>query len=213
MAALCRFLFFFVLVKPIAVVVLGLNVRRKHLLPTHGPAILVANHNSHLDTLVLLSLFPYNLATQIRPVAAADYFCRHRALAWLMLNVLRIIPVDRTARMGTVQMLEGVSGALSHSEIVLLFPEGTRGEPEHLNHFKSGIAHVAKQHPDIPVIPVFVHGAGKALPRGEAILVPFFCDIFVGEPMLWCEARSKFMDALEQCFHQLAREGDFTPWT
>jgi 1-acyl-sn-glycerol-3-phosphate acyltransferase len=214
MAALCRFLFFFMVVKPLALVVLGLNVRRGNLLPRAGPAILVANHNSHLDTIVLLSLFPYRVATKVRPVAAADYFLRkNRILAWFALHVVRIIPVDRTLRAATVEMLHGVSVALAAGEIVLLYPEGTRGEPEHLGQFRSGIAHIAKPHPEVPVIPVFVHGAGKALPRGESILVPFFCDIFVGTPLFWCGDRSEFMERLEHRFHELAAEGEFPQWT
>jgi len=213
MARLCRFLFFFGLVKPLASLVLGLNVRRRHWLPRRGPAILVANHNSHLDTVVLLSLFPYRLACQLRPVAAADYFFRNRALAWFVVHVLRIIPLDRTARAGTVHLLKDVSEALAAGEILLLFPEGTRGEPEQLGEFRSGIAHIVKAHPEAPVIPVFVHGAGKALPRGEAILVPFFCDIFVGEPLHWSGDRARFMDQLSARFHQLAAEGEFPAWT
>jgi 1-acyl-sn-glycerol-3-phosphate acyltransferase len=212
MATLGRFLFFFAVVKPLVLVVLGLNVRRAHLLPRTGPAILVANHNSHLDTVVLLSLFPYHLAMKVRPVAAADYFLRNRVLAWFALHIMRIIPVDRTVRSCAAEMMHGVSAALEAGEIVLLFPEGTRGEPEHLGQFQSGVAHMVKPHPEVPVIPVFVHGAGKALPRGEAVLVPFFCDVLVGEPLFWCGDRAKFMGKLEQRFDELAAEGNFPQW-
>ena len=212
MAKLCRLLFFFALVKPLALVVLGINVRRRHLLPRHGPAILVANHNSHLDTVILLSLFPYRLACRLRPVAAADYFFRNRLVAWFVVEVLRIIPLDRTARAGTANLLKDVSQALAAGEILLLFPEGTRGEPEQLGEFRSGIAHIAKAHPEAPLIPVFVHGAGKALPRGEAILIPFFCDIFVGEHLFWCGDRARFMQQLTERFQQLSAEEEFSAW-
>ena len=212
MGALCRFLFFFGLVKPLTLLVLGLNVRRQHLLPQCGPAILVANHNSHLDTVVLLSLFPYRLAMKIRPVAAADYFFKNRYLAWFVVNVLRIIPVDRTLRGGAAEMSRRVSSALEAGDIVLVFPEGTRGEPEFLSQFRPGISHVAMCNPKAPVIPVFVHGAGKSLPRGEAMLVPFFCDVFVGEPLFWYGDKMQFMAALQNRFEALAAEGDFAKW-
>ena len=76
-----RLLFWMLIGRPLALVVLGLNVRSRHGLPRSGPAIVVANHNSHLDTFVLISLFPLALLGKLRPVAAADYFRRLRGLS------------------------------------------------------------------------------------------------------------------------------------
>ena len=84
-----RRLFYCLVLWPVALLVLGLNLRHRERLPVKGPAIVAANHNSHLDTLVLLSLFPLSVIDRIRPVAAAEYFLRNRALAWFSTRILK----------------------------------------------------------------------------------------------------------------------------
>ena len=96
--------------------------------------------------------------------------------------------------------------------MLIVFPEGSRGEPEHLQHFKRGIARLAESNPTVPVIPVFLHGLGKALPKGETILVPFFCDVFVGEPLPWTGERRSYMRQLDERMKQLADERNFPVW-
>lgn len=205
MARVLRFAFFLLIARPIALVVLGLNVRHRERLPADGPAILAANHNSHLDTLVLLSLFPLRRLPKLRPVAAADYFTRNPLLAWFSLNVIGILPIRREGK-GGADPLKPCETALDRGEILVLFPEGSRGEPEVMGRFKRGIAVLAARRPDIPVTPVFLHGLGKALPKDDPILVPFFCDVFVGEAMHGGEDQAAFMAALESRMHALAEE-------
>lgn len=212
MSKLCQYLFHMLVVRPVCLIVLGLNVRNRERLPADGPAILVANHNSHLDTLVLMTLYPMRKLNLLRPVAAEDYFFRNRFLKWFSLNVMRIIPIDRSGGRGRSDPLEPILQTLQRGEIVILFPEGSRGEPEQLGEFKSGVAHLAKRAGEVPIVPIYLHGLGKALPRGEALLVPFFCDIFIGEPMYWTGNRTEFMATLTERMTQLAQQGNFAPW-
>ncbi|WP_045223673.1 lysophospholipid acyltransferase family protein [Methyloterricola oryzae] len=211
MTRLLRFGFFALFVRFLVLVVLGLSVRQRQRLPATGPAIVCANHNSHLDTLVLMSLFPLALLPRLRPVAALDYFLRNRVLAWFALNIIGIIPLERKPRRG-VDPLAGCVEALERGDILILFPEGSRGAPESMAQFKSGIAHLAERVPEVPVVPVFMHGLGKALPKGEAILVPFFCDVFVGEALAWSGGRRAFMQELEEAVQALASQGRFPDW-
>jgi 1-acyl-sn-glycerol-3-phosphate acyltransferase len=113
---------------------------------------------------------------------------------------------------GEKDPLAGVAAALERGDILLFYPEGTRGIPERLQAFKTGLAHIAKRHPAVPIVPVFLHGLGKALPKGEALLVPFFCDVFVGEPVRWLGDRKLFMDTVNTRMEELAREGNFPAW-
>ncbi|MBI1386344.1 MAG: 1-acyl-sn-glycerol-3-phosphate acyltransferase [Rhizobiales bacterium] len=204
--------FFALFVRPLILLVLGINMRRRHLLPTRGPGIIVANHNSHLDTLTLMALMPLGRLPEVRPVAAADYFLANRWLRFIALDLLGILPIARGGIVSNPIAL--CREALDRGELLILFPEGSRGDPERLAEFKKGISLIARSRPDVPITPVFLHGLGKALPKGSFLLVPFFCDAFVGEPIVYRDSGGpdEFMDLLERRFRTLAAEGNFEPW-
>ncbi len=198
-----RYLFYLLIVKPLVLVVLGINARGREYLPKQGPAIIVANHNSHLDALALMSLFPQHLIANVHPVAAADYFCKSRWLKWLAINVVGIIPIDRNSQASSREVLAPIFEALDRNAILIFFPEGTRGEPESLGKMKNGIASIIAERPHVPVVPVFFYGLGKALPKGEVILVPFFIDAFIGQPLRWPDNRQEFMTKLKSAMADL----------
>jgi len=155
--------------------------------------------------MTLMSLFPLKLLPKLRPLAAADYFLRNRFMSWFSLNIIRIIPIIRKREEG-VDPFESTYDALAQGDIIILYPEGTRGEPEQMQSFKSGIAYLAKNAKDVPVIPIFLHGLGRALPKGESILVPFFCDVFIGEALYWTGDKESYMKQLDNAMHILANE-------
>lgn len=200
------------IVRGVVTIVLGLNVRHRQRLPKSGPAVLAANHNSHLDTMVLMTLMPLSLLDRVRPVAAADYFLRNRLIAWFATEIIGILPIRRQRSSPTEDPLAPLVEALDRGEILIFFPEGSRGEPEQLTEFKSGIARLSERKPEVPVVPVFMHGLGKALPKGEAILVPFFVDVFVGEPVRWNGDRDAYMTEFRDSMTALAAEGHFSAW-
>lgn len=210
-SGLLRLGFFASIVRPLVFVILGVNIRHWERLPTTGPAVIVANHNSHLDTLVLMALMPLRTLSKLRPVAAADYFLRNRLLAWFATRIIGIIPIRRGDRRSNP--LAGCFDALANGEILILFPEGTRGASEDgMAEFKQGIRVIARKFPDVPVHPVFLHGLGKALPKGEALLVPFFCDVVVGMPITFQSEADGFMDVLRNNMNALAAEAHFPQW-
>lgn len=199
-----RTLFFFLVIRPLTTFLLGMNIRNFNRLPTRGPAIVIANHNSHLDAIVLMSLFPLKMLAKIHPVAAEDYFLSNRFLSWFSTKVIGIIPFKRRALKGNP--FERVEEALHRGEIIIFFPEGSRGEAEKLSPMKNGIAHLAKNSPDVPITPVFLHGLGKALPKGDPILVPFIVDVAIGTPVPSSKDRALFMQCIHETFENLSRE-------
>lgn len=212
MNALLRQLFFWLVVRPVITVGLGLNVRHRERLPSQGPAILAANHNSHLDTVTLMVLLGPRLLGKVRPVAAADYFLKNPLISWFSRRIIGILPIDRGGRKEGVDPLAPAHQALEAGAILILFPEGTRGEPETFKEWKSGVAHLAKKHPEVPVVPIFMFGLGKTLPKGAFLPVPFFLDIFVGEPLFGREDHKAFMADYVDRMKALRAEGAFPEW-
>ena len=184
MQRLIKILFFGLIVKPIVFVVLGLNIRGRGNLPQNGPAVLLANHNSHLDTMVLMSLYPLRHIHNVRPVAAADYFMESGGLrAWFSKTCIGIIPMDRSGETAKQRLFDGCDQALNDGQVLILFPEGSRGKPEQMSELKKGVFHLLNSHKNATATPVMLHGLGRALPKGEALLVPFNCDVIIGQPL------------------------------
>ncbi|WP_411816396.1 lysophospholipid acyltransferase family protein [Hyphococcus sp. DH-69] len=210
MSRFLQILFFALIVRPVLLVILGMNVRGREHLPKKGPAIIAANHNSHLDTLTLMALFPLRDLYRLRPAAAADYFLSNKWLEWFSHNIIRIIPLER----GGVKKnpLADLEASLDRDEIVILFPEGSRGEPEKRSQFKRGVAYLSKSRPEVPIYPVFMHGLGKALPKGSWLFVPFNCDVIAGPAMHWPGSTTDLMAMLEAQMNDLAAKGHVPSW-
>lgn len=145
-------------------------------------AIVVANHNSHLDTAILMAAFPTSCIDRVRPLAAADYFLKNRLLAWFTTRIVGILPLDRHQR-SEADPLQGAARALEAGSILVMFPEGTRGEPGVFGHLKGGVARLARRHPEVPVIPVWLDGCERAMPKGARLPRPVACTARVGRPL------------------------------
>ncbi|KAB7694589.1 1-acyl-sn-glycerol-3-phosphate acyltransferase [Plesiomonas shigelloides] len=203
MKNLLRILFVLLLARPLVRLWLGITVRHQRRLPLTGPAIVVANHNSHLDILTLFSLFPLSVLPNVHPAAAADYFLTNRRLAWFATHVIGIIPVIRGGAGSGHDPLAACRAALKQGKILILFPEGTRGEPENMSEIKAGIWHLLREMPEVPVVPVYLHGLGRAMGKGQRLPVPFFVDIGVGRPLYWQSEKDLFRAQIRAALLQL----------
>jgi 1-acyl-sn-glycerol-3-phosphate acyltransferase len=139
----------------------------------------------------------------LRPVAAADYFLRNPLIAWFSLNVIGIIPIGRSGSANKNDIFSTCHEALDNGDIIILFPEGTRGIPEQSSKLKKGIYYLVKDRNSTPIIPVVTHGLGRALPRGEALLVPFNCDVVVGDAIQITETSAELLNTLTETYAHL----------
>ena len=183
-----KYITFTFCIKPFIYLVFGVNVSGSDNLPkvSKGASIIVANHNSHFDTLILMSLFSGSQILKIHPVAAADYFCNTKFKTFVFTKLLGIIPISRKVRKAREEELfKDINESLRAGESVIIYPEGTRGNDSNLSKFKSGVAHIASMNPDIPVVPCYINGPDRILPKGSFLFVPFIADVYISEPVYY----------------------------
>lgn len=191
-----RYIFYLLVIRPAAYFLLGMRVRGRPNLPTEGPAIVAANHNSHLDTVIMMALFPLRSLSHVHPVAAADYWLANRRIEWFALKIIGVVPIER-ARVGSNgDPLQACYDALDKGGILLFYPEGSRGEPGVMKPFKGGLARVAQKYPTVPVIPVTLKGTGRSWPKGTPVIVPHQCDVWIDEPVYWPGSAERLLSHL-----------------
>jgi 1-acyl-sn-glycerol-3-phosphate acyltransferase len=158
----------------------GAHYRRRASVPK-GPCIVVANHNSHLDAPLLMTMFPVRRIAHIHPVAAADYFGKTAWRRTIVMIGMNAMGIERTAAPGR-DVLQPTIDALEAGETLIFFPEGSRGTPGVIGAFKPGIGKIVKSVPGVLVLPVFLAGAERSLPRGESVPLPLGIDVIIGKP-------------------------------
>ena len=211
--ALIRLIFLLLIGRPIARLMTGADVIGRERLPLKGPAIVAANHNSHVDTVLLLTIFPLRALRWLRPAAAADYFLKDPVISWFSRNIIGIVPVARALAGSGEDVLAPARQALLEGAIVIIFPEGTRGAAtDEMSRLKSGVARLAEACPSAPVIPIWIEGAGRVLPKGAAIPVPMNCTVIVGEPMAWNDDKDAFMAGLRDSLLALKEQAPPQRW-
>ena len=148
-----------------------------------GPVIYIANHNSHLDAMSLMTIVPSHRIHLTHSVAAQDFFGRSGFRSWSMKNLVNAVLISRTKEERNVDPIELLDAMLRQGHSLILFPEGTRGVPGVMADFKRGVGHLASRHPDIPVIPVYLDGLYRNLPKGRTMIVPFGGTLVMGEAL------------------------------
>ena len=108
--------------------------------------------------------------------------------------------------------MAGAKAALTRGEILVVFPEGSRGVPEEMTRFKTGVARLVEFCPDAAVTPVYLQGAGRSLPKDAKLLVPFNTTAVVGDALRWNGSHHGFVDELRARIEALKAEAPPLRW-
>lgn len=134
-------------------------------IPASGPAILVCNHTSMIDMLVIHTVFP----PWIHWVAKKELF---KTKFWnrLFLNI-GCLPVDRDKT--DLQAARAIFTTLRNKQVVGMFPQGTRVKPENVNYVlpRSGTIHFAIK-TGAPILPVAIDGRFKLFGKVRIVFGP-----------------------------------------
>lgn len=156
-----------------AILRLGTGVR---LLPAtphgEGPAIYFANHASHMDFAVVWAALPDPVRDLASPAAAEDYWGTNAWRRHVACNLFQAILIPRHDITRQNHPVLRLGTALEAGRSVILFPEGTRGEDDDPTEFKSGLYHLARRYPRIPLVPVQLENLSRILPKGSKLPVP-----------------------------------------
>ncbi len=145
-----------------------------------GPAVIIANHSSHLDTPVVLSALPQSIASRLAIAAAADkFYASRRRWAWRYSLFLNTFPVHRG---GGVKQLEYPLSLLRRGWSVLIFPEGARSKTGQIARFRSGPSILAME-AGVPVVPIYMEGLSGILPKGQRLPRPGPATARIGPPV------------------------------
>lgn len=164
------------------------------------PAVIIANHTSHLDTVLVHAALPDAFTQNIFYGAAQD-----RWFAKMKRWKKEYSPLYQSFVLGTFPILRGGGAdALAYAHTILerglkvfLFPEGTRATRDALGTFKHGATLLAQRH-QVPVIPLYAHGLGAIRRKGARQITPGPVSLDVLEPQHIAPT-----DAVEDATHAL----------
>ena len=152
--------------------------------PTYRQRIYFGNHTSNGDFVLIWTVLPLALRQRTRPVAALDYWLASPLRAFIGRDVFNAVLIDRRPEMRAEDPVTQMVAALDEGSSLIIFPEGRRNSDDvPLLPFKSGLYHLARQRPQVDLVPVWISNLNHVMPRGKVIPVPLICTLSFGAPM------------------------------
>lgn len=175
-----------------------LTVEGQHHLP-NGPFLICSNHTSHADSAVLMTASGRRFSS-FALMGARDYFFQSRYRRWLVSRLMNVIPVDRQLGSKSLavclatcrRFLERTEGAL------IFYPEGTRSPDGEMQPFKAGAGLFAIEL-GVPVVPAYVEGTHRILPKGSYLPRAARVTVRFGKPLVLAQSISEPIGESSNC--------------
>ena len=165
------------------------EVEGRENLPPAPPFMLVANHASHLDALVLASALPLKLRNRVFPIAAGDTFFEKTMISAFAAGMMNALPLSRKSA-GRHALEELRRRLVAEPCGYILFPEGTRSRTGAMAPFRSGVGMLIAGVP-VPVIPCHLSGTFDAMPPRRKIPRRAQIRLRIGKPLFFAQVANK----------------------
>ena len=177
------------------------EVRGAEHVPPTGVAMIVANHSSVLDPPIVGAVAPRPLHF----MAKAELFSI--PLLGRLIRAVNARPVRREG--ADARALREALRILESGHALLVFPEGTRGPEGVLREGKAGAGMLALLS-GAPVVPAYVEGTGRALPRGRVLPRPVKVRVSFGAPLAFgkvegAHRKERYLEASREMMAAIAR--------
>lgn len=137
-----------------------IKVIGKENIPKGQPFIVVANHQSYLDIIVLMITIGQKIA-----FVAKEELLNRPILGW-DIRTQGHIAINRAEGVKAMRQLKEIAKDIKKGKSILLFPEGTRSMTTEVGEFKRGAFQLAVD-ANVPVIACTVSGTGNCLPKNS----------------------------------------------
>ena len=153
-------------------------------IPKDTPFIFCSNHNSHMDIAVLV--YTTRLGYErFGFLAAKDYWFDNKYRRKFFKNFITLIPIERRNKPESLDLEDTFllsKAFVSQNNNIIMFPEGSRGEPGVMQRFRKGAMKFSLEL-NIPVVPAVILGTEKAWPRKGRFIHSVPIDIHVLPPI------------------------------
>lgn len=183
----------------------GVKYKHAEVLTEAKQFIIIANHNSHIDTLALMSAMPKHKIVEVKPVAAGDYFgtTKWKSFITILFTNALLIPRCCSLKNKSKDPFRIMMKALKRGQSLIVYPEGSRGKANEMQEFKNGIGHILLKYPHIAYIPTYIENTGKVLPKDAIVPIPFNCKVVFGD-LQYCKGKNA-KEVVTNMYHEVSQ--------